>query len=239
MSKTKHARAFTLVEMVVAAGLVAMFLGLVYGMFLPVLGIASATSAKAESESPAATAFYQMQADLRVSATSGISTNLFPIPGALGSTAESTVLSIETAERFANSNDDHGQYYYFPDSGTPSWQSYVIWALVGPAADGTYSMYRTTYVPATAPGKTPLAAATLQAIVNNISSTGTRVMHGVSSFQVAAITQSPVIFNQCLPPDCPTFPRAEIQVEFANQSVDQKGQVSLTAFQTQVFTRNN
>src|SRR5215472_13029687 len=63
-SISKQSRGFTLVEMLVASVMGVLFLGLLYGSFLPVLDVASASSSKVDTLGAATTALYQIEADV-------------------------------------------------------------------------------------------------------------------------------------------------------------------------------
>ena len=242
MCRTKRAaRAFTLVEMLVTAAIVALFLGLVYGMFLPVLGLASASSAKAETEAPAATMVYLLEDDLRVSdelslrvIMKGTSTVVLA-PTSLGPGSEASAVSFPVAERFSSARAFHGQYYYDSNKGGPLWQSWIVWALVDDGnSSGTYNLYRqTVQIPgAASASRQPMPDATFTSVVANITANGRQMALGVSSFQLAQSAEA-----------CGGCPLAivltpNVDFELAYQSRDSYGNTSVTSFQTEVFTRN-
>src|SRR5215470_11095198 len=108
MSSTKNAakRGFTLVEVMVSSVMAAMFFTMLYGMFLPVLSVSSASSSKVDTLSAATTALYQIEANVRVGTTNGItvgSAAATPVP-TLGSSAEVTELAVEVPEKFQHAN---------------------------------------------------------------------------------------------------------------------------------------
>lgn len=231
---SRRRRAFTLAEALVVSVLVVTLLGAVYGLFLPVLGLASASGAKANSQAPVTSAIAQLEADLRVTDATGVSTNAGVPQVTLGPAAEVTAVALESSEKFANANDYHGQYYYDPSTGLPLWESYVIWALVS-NADGTSTLYRTTIPNPNPPSvaSTPLSPTDLSNATANISTTGRVMARETTSFQLAV--------NQNIGVGSCTFcntPRAEILVQLADQDQDQTGHVSVTTYQTQSFARN-
>jgi prepilin-type N-terminal cleavage/methylation domain-containing protein len=245
MSSTKRAdRGFTLVEVLVSSVMAAMFFTMLYGMFLPVLSVSSASSSKVDTLSAATTALYQMEADIRVGTTDGISvgsSTATPVP-TLGSSAEVTELAVEVPVKFANVNDDYGQSLYDSGTGLSDFETYVVYALVSETAGGQCDsthpcdLWRTTWdstVPATSafpieqkyPGQ-------LATIVGSITTTGRLLARNITSFQVA---------NQVISCglNCTTAPRPEVDLELAAYSTDQQNKVSQTSYQTQVFVRNN
>lgn len=231
-------RAFTLVEMAVTAAVIAVFFGLLYAMFLPALGLASASSSKAATEVPASTAMFLLEDDLRVSdeqslmvMPQGSSTPAGP-PSSLGSSSEISAVSFQTSERFDGANDYHGQYYYDSAKGGPLWQSWVVWALVADG-QGAYTLYRTT-VPNPSPNvsQQQMPASTFQSTVSGIAASGRVMARGVTSFQLAQQTEP------CT--NCPLSStlKPEVDFEIAYNSTDASGKISQTSFQTEVFTRN-
>jgi prepilin-type N-terminal cleavage/methylation domain-containing protein len=240
MSSIRTRRGFTLVEMLVSTAIAGLFFSLLYGTFLPVLSMSSASSAKVDTLGPATTALFQLEADIRVSTTTGISvgsTPATPVP-TLGSTAESTVIAIEVPEKFANVNDNYGQFIYEPNSGLSNFESYVVWALVsetpgGPCdANHPCDLYRTTWDTGTASHAASLISSThLANITASITTDGRLEARNVTSLQIANQT---VACGGCQGPA-----RPEIDTEFAVQSTDENGKISQSSFQTQIFDRNN
>ncbi|HET9342276.1 MAG TPA: prepilin-type N-terminal cleavage/methylation domain-containing protein [Candidatus Eremiobacteraceae bacterium] len=246
MSSTKLAakRGFTLVEVMVSSVMAAMFFTMLYGMFLPVLSVSSASSSKADTLSAATTALYQLEADIRVGTTNGItvgSAAATPQP-TLGSAAEVTELAVEVPELFANTNDNYGQTVYDSGTGLSDFASYVVYALVsesGGSCDSTHpcDLYRETWpigssstaaqsIELTQPGE-------LATLVGSISTNGRLLARNITSFQIA---------NQTITCGgaCPNGPaRPEVDLELAQYATDQQGKVSQTSYQTQVFVRNN
>jgi len=226
--------------MLVATAMTAMFLGLLYGMFLPVLGISSASSAKSDTLGAATTALYQLEADIRVSTTFGISVSATPTapPATLGSSAETETMAFEVPEKFVNANDSYGQFLYDSGTGLANFESYVVWALVPQQTGGNCSsgdpcdLYRTTWDSGSASTAAAYISSTqLASIVNTISTTGRLMARNVTSFQMA---------NQTVPcGGCQGVARPEVDIEMAVQSQDQSGNWSQTSYQTQVFDRNN
>src|SRR5579859_6332994 len=160
MSSTRPAgreRGFTLVEVMVSSVMAAMFFTMLYGMFLPVLSVSSASSSKVDTLSAATTALYQIEADIRVGTTNGItvgSAAATPQP-TLGSTAEVTQLAVEVHETFAHVNDDYGQTLYDATTGLSDFRTYVVYALISESngsCDSTHpcDLYRTTWDSGTA-----------------------------------------------------------------------------------------
>ena len=241
MSSTKkRERGFTLVEVLIATVMAAMFFGLLYSMFLPALGIASAGSAKTDTQSSATTALYQLEADLRVSTTAGItvgSTPATPVPS-LGSSAETQVVAVEVPEKFVGTNDNFGQSLYDSGTGLPNFETYAVWALI-PAQNGSAcsttnpcALYRTTYdTGAASTAANPIDATTLSTITSNIQTNGRLMVRNVTSFEVANQT---IACTGCLYPNA----RPELDLEIATQSQDTNGNLSQSSFQTQVFDRN-
>ena len=248
MSSTKHAarqRGFTLVEVMVSSVMAAMFFTMLYGMFLPVLSVSSATSSKVDTLSAATTALYQLEADIRVGTTNGItvgSAAATPQP-TLGTAAEVTELAIEVPETFANTNDNYGQTIYDSGTGLSDFASYVVYALVsesGGSCDSTHpcDLYRETWAIGSTPSTSAQSieltqAGELATIVGSISTNGRLLARNITSFQVA---------NQTITCGgaCPLGPaRPEVDLELAQYATDQQGKVSQTSYQTQVFVRNN
>jgi prepilin-type N-terminal cleavage/methylation domain-containing protein len=242
MSSTKNAaqRGFTLVELMVSSVMAAMFFTMLYGMFLPVLSISSATSSKVDTLSAATTALYQIEGDIRVSTTRGItvgSTAATPVP-TLGSTAEVTELAVEVPEKYANTNDNYGQTLYDSGTGLSDFETYVVYALVSEtngSCDSTdpCDLYRTTW-DSGAPSTSAAAISTTQlaTTIGTISTSGRLLARNITSFQVA---------NQVISCglNCSTAPRPEVDLELAQYATDQQGKVNQTSYQTQVFVRNN
>ena len=240
MSSTKRPiRGFTLVEMLVSSVMAGLFLTLLYGSFLPVLDVSSASSSKVDTLGAATTALYQLEADIRVSTTTGISVGSTPATPqpTLGSSAETTSVAIEVPEKFASVNDNYGQFLYESNSGLSNFETYVVWALVsesGGACDSTHpcDLYRTTWdtgVPSHAAAT--ISSTQLASVVATIANTGRLVARNVTSLQLA---------NQTVPcVGCQGPARPEVDVEMAVQSTDQNGKKSQTSYQTQVFDRNN
>lgn len=247
MSSTKPAacqRGFTLVEVMVSSVMAAMFFAMLYGMFLPVLSVSSATSSKVDTLSAATTALYQLEADIRVGTTNGITVGSAATTPqtTLSSAAEVTELAVEVPETFAHTNDDYGQTIYDSGTGLSDFASYVVYALVsesGGSCDSTHpcDLYRETWpigssstsaqsIELTQPGE-------LATIVGSISTKGRLLARNITSFQVA---------NQTITCGgaCPLGPaRPEVDLELAQYATDQQGKVSQTSYQTQVFVRNN
>jgi len=239
MSSTRTERGFTLIEMLVAASLVLMFLGLLYGMFLPVMSVASAGSAKTDTLTVASTALQEMEGDIRVSTTRGISIGSTPAtpPPTLGT--ETQVMAFEVPEKFVNVNDRYGQFLYEPNTGLSGFETYVVWSLVPQTAGGNCSsgdpcdLYRTTYDTTTMSTSAILIdSGTLSNITANIATNGQLMARNITSFQMAnhTICPSPCIYPTALP---------EVEIEMAVQSQDQSGRWSQSSFETQVFDRNN
>lgn len=246
MSSTKHAarqRGFTLVEVMVSSVMAAMFFTMLYGMFLPVLSVSSASSSKVDTLSAATTALYQLEADIRVGTTNGItvgSAAATPQP-TLGSTAEVTELAIEVPETFAHTNDDYGQTLYDSGTGLSDFASYVVYSLVsesGGSCDSTHpcDLYRTTWPIGSASTSAQSIELThageLATLVGSISTNGRLLARNITSFQVA---------NQVISCglNCSTAPRPEVDLELTQYATDQQNKVSQTSYQTQVFVRNN
>ena len=246
MSSTKPAaqRGFTLVEVMVSSVMAAMFFTMLYGMFLPVLSVSSASSSKADTLTAATTALYQMEADIRVGTTNGItvgSTAATPQP-TLGSSAEVTQLAVEVPESFAHINDNYGQPLYDATTGLSDFRTYVVYALVsesGGSCDSTHpcDLYRTTWDSGSASTSAQsielTQAGQLATIVGSISTNGRLLARNITSFQVA---------NQTITCGgaCPNGPaRPEVDLELAQYETDQQNKVSQTSYQTQVFVRNN
>jgi len=246
MSSTRPAgreRGFTLVEVMVSSVMAAMFFTMLYGMFLPVLSVSSASSSKVDTLAAATTALYQIEADIRVGTTNGItvgSAAATPQP-TLGTTAEVTELAVEVPETFAHVNDDYGQTLYDATTGLSDFRTYVVYALVSESngsCDSTHpcDLYRTTWdrgtaltaaqsIELTQPGQ-------LATIVASIATNGRLLARNITSFQVA---------NQVISCglNCSTAPRPEVDLELAQYATDQQNKVSQTSYQTQVFVRNN
>src|SRR5215472_7081527 len=131
MSSTNRAkRGFTLVEVMVSS--------VVAAMFLPVLSVSSASTSKVDTLGAATTALYQMEADIRVATTGGItvgSAAATPNP-TLGSSAEVTELAVEVPEKMANVNDNYGQPLYDSGTGLSDFETYVVYALVSETNGG-------------------------------------------------------------------------------------------------------
>lgn len=242
MSSTRPAaqRGFTLVEVMVSSVMAAMFFTMLYGMFLPVLSISSASSSKVDTLAAATTALYQIEADVRVSTTGGItvgSAAATPQPS-LGSTAEVTQLAVEVPEVFANTNDNYGQTLYDPGTGLSDFRTYVIYALVsesGGSCDSTHpcDLWRTTWDSQSgATAAAPISATQLATTVGSITTSGRMLARNITSFQVANQTISCGL-------NCSTAPRPEVDLELAAYSTDTAGKVNQTSYQTQVFVRNN
>jgi len=245
MSSTNRAkRGFTLVEVMVSSVVAAMFFTMLYGMFLPVLSVSSASTSKVDTLGAATTALYQMEADIRVATTGGItvgSAAATPNP-TLGSSAEVTELAVEVPEKMANVNDNYGQPLYDSGTGLSDFETYVVYALVsetnGGTCDSTHpcDLWRTTW-----DDGSPLTAAQsievtqtgqLATIVGSITTTGRLLARNITSFQVANQTISCGL-------NCSTAPRPEVDLELAQYATDQQNKVSQTSYQTQVFVRNN
>ena len=228
-------RGFTLLELTIYIGIFTLFMGMLYAMFLPVLGIASASMAKVQSQSTAAAALYILESDIRVSSSAAITVGATPaVPqSALGNSAETTAIAMPTSQKFSNPNAYHGQYYYDPSTGGPLWQSYIVWALI-PDGSGTSTLYRTTAaMPAPASGPAPAIGATMLAgVLANIATTGRVMGQSMTSLQLAAVTLAAAC-SSC------SAPKQNIAIEIAARAVDQHGQASVTAFNTQILTRNN
>ena len=235
-------RGFTLVEMLVASVMGVLFLGLLYGSFLPVLDVSSASSSKVDTLGAATTALYQLEADIRVSTTAGLtvgSSTSAPVT-TLGSTAETTEIAINVPEQFANTNDNYGQFIYEPNTGLSAWRSYVVYALVSETNGGSCDsadpcdLWRTTYdTGASSLGANPIGTTTLANVVASITTSGRMMARNVTSLQIA---------NQTITcAGCPAnlSPRPEVDLEMAVQSTDHSGKVSQSSYQTQVFVRNN
>jgi prepilin-type N-terminal cleavage/methylation domain-containing protein len=241
MSSTKQSnRGFTLVEMLISSVVAALFFGLLYGSFLPVLAVSSASSSKVDTLGAATTALYQLEADIRVSTTTGISVGTTPATPqpTLGTGAEATAVAIEVPEKFSGANDFYGQFLYESNTGLSNFESYVVWALVSETAGGACDLadpcdlYRTTWDSGTATHAATLISPTqLSSIIATITTTGRVVARNVTSLQFANQTVS---CNGCQGPA-----RPEVDIELASQSIDQNGKVSQTSYQTQVFDRNN
>lgn len=235
MFKAKRDRGFTLVELTIYIGIFTLFMGMLYALFLPVLGIASASMAKVQSQSPAAAALYMLEADIRVSSSAAITVGTTPAApqSALGASAETTAIAIPTSQKFSNASAYHGQYYYDPTTGGPLWQSYIVWALMA-NGDGTSTLYRTTVaMPAPVSGPTPtIDATTLARVLANIATTGRVMGQSITSLQLAAVSLA-------APCSSCAAPKPNIAIEIAARAIDQHGQASVTAFNTQIFTRNN
>ena len=248
MSSTKATkRGFTLVEVLVSSVMAAMFFTMLYGMFLPVLSVSSASSSKVDTLAAATTALYQMEADIRVGTTNGISIGsgtATPAP-TLGSAAEVTELAIEVPVKFANANDNYGQSLYDSGTGLSDFESYVVYALVSETAGGPCDsthpcdLWRTTWDSGSANASTsasPLElnhSGQLATIVGSITTTGRLLARNITSLQVA---------NQTITCGgaCPLGPaRPEVDLELAAFSTDTSGKTSQTSYQTQVFVRNN
>jgi len=245
MSSTRLAagRGFTLVEVMVSSVMAAMFFTMLYGMFLPVLSVSSASSSKVDTLSAATTALYQIEADIRVGTTNGItvgSAAATPQP-TLGSTAEVTQLAVEVPEYFAHTNDDYGQTLYDATTGLSDFRTYVVYALVSESngsCDSTHpcDLYRTTWDSGTALTAAQSIELTqpgqLATIVGSIATNGRLLARNITSFQVA---------NQVISCglNCSTAPRPEVDIELAQYATDQQNKVSQTSYQTQVFVRNN
>ena len=234
-------RGFTLVEMLVTSALVLMFFGLLYGLFFPVLGVASAGTAKTDTLVAASTALTQLEADVRVSTTNGMTVGATPATPqpSLGSSAETQVMAFEVPEIFANVNDNFGQFQYDATSGLSNFASYVVWQLVPQQNGGVCSsgdpcdLYRTTYNTGTLnTAANPIGATTLANITANIQTNGRLMARNITSFQLANLTVS---CSGCLYPTA----RPELLVELAVHSQDNSGNWSQTSFVTQVFDRNN
>lgn len=246
MSSTKNAmRGFTLVEIMVSSVMAALFFTMLYGMFLPVLSVSSASSSKADTLSAATTALYQMEADIRVSTTNGISVGsgtATPQPS-LGSAAEVTELAVEVPEKFAHANDDYGQTLYDAGTGLSDFETWVVYALVsetnGGSCDSTHpcDLWRTTWDGTTASTSASpielLHSGQLATIVGSITTTGRLLARNITSFQVA--NQTIVCGLNC----STGAPRPEVDLELAAYATDQQKKVSQTSYQTQVFVRNN
>lgn len=241
MSSTKRqSRGFTLIEVLISSVIAAMFFALLYGSFLPVLDISSASSSKIDTLGAATTALYQLEADIRVSTTTGITvgtTPATPVP-TLGSTAETTAVAIEVPEKFVNVNDTYGQFLYEPNTGLSNFESYIVWALVSETAGGTCDsndpcdLWRTTWDTGSANhSANQITSSQLATILASITTNGRVVARNVTSFQLANQTVS---CGGCQGPA-----RPEVDVEMAAQSTDQNGKISQSSYQTQVFDRNN
>ena len=245
MSSTKRAkRAFTLVEVMVSSVMAAMFFTMLYGMFLPVLSVSSASSSKVDTLSAATTALYQMEADIRVATTGGISVGsaaATPQP-TLGSAAETTELAIEVPVKYASVNNSYGQPMYDPTTGLADFETYVVYALVsetnGGSCDSTHpcDLWRTTWddnAPSTASHTIEVThSGELATIVGSITTTGQLLARNITSLQVANQT---IVCGL----NCTLSPRPEVDLELAQYATDQQGKVSQTSYQTQVFVRNN
>lgn len=243
MSSIKRpSRGFTLVEMLVASVMGVLFLGLLYGSFLPVLDVSSASSSKVDTLGAATTALYQLEADIRVSTTAGLTVGSAASTAVttLGSTAETTEIAINVPEQFQNVNDNYGQFIYEPNTGLSGFRSYVVYALVsetnGGSCDSTdpCDLWRTTYdTGAASSAAAKISATTLSNVVSSITTSGRMLARNLTSLQVA---------NQTITcTGCPAnlSPRPEVDLEMAVQSTDHSGKVSQSSFQTQVFVRNN
>lgn len=242
MSSTNRAtRGFTLVEVMVSSVVAAMFFTMLYGMFLPVLSVSSASSSKVDTLGAATTALYQMEADIRVATTGGItvgSASATPVPN-LGSTAEVTELAVEMPEKMANVNDNYGQPLYDSSTGLSDFETYAVYALVSESngsCDSTHpcDLWRTTWdtnSPSTAAN--PISTTQLSTIVGSITTNGRLLARNITSFQVANQTIS-------CPLNCSLgAPRPEVDLELAQYATDQQNKASQTSYQTQVFVRNN
>lgn len=246
MSSTKRAaRGFTLIEVLVSSVMAAMFFTMLYGMFLPVLSVSSASSSKADTLGAATTALYQIEADIRVATTNGISvgSGTATPPPSLGSSAETTELAIEVPVQYQNVNDNYGQPLYDSNTGVADMATYVVYALVsetnGGSCDSTHpcDLWRTTWYdgnPETAafPIET-FQPGQLATIVGSITTTGRLMARNITSFQVA--NQALNCGGLCV--NGPLLP--QVDLELAQYSTDQQGKVSQTSYQTQVFVRNN
>lgn len=244
MSSTNRAkRGFTLVEVMVSSVMAAMFFTMLYGMFLPVLSVSSASSSKVDTLGAATTALYQLEADIRVATTGGItvgSAAATPVP-TLGSTAEVTELAVEVPEQMANTNANYGQPLYDSTTGLSDFQTYVVYVLVsesGGSCDSTHpcDLWRTTWDdgnPSTAAQSIELTQpGQLATIVGSITTNGRLLARNITSFQVANQTISCGL-------NCSTAPRPEVDLELAQYATDQQNKASQTSYQTQVFVRNN
>jgi Tfp pilus assembly protein PilX len=235
-------RGFTVAEMLTSSVLVALFFGLLYGLFLPVLGLSSAASAKVSSQDPASAAIYQLEADLRVSDKTSVTVGSSASPppaGPLASADETTVLAAETSQRFVHVNDAHGQYFYNPTTGAPLYESYIVWALE-PSGCGSSAnpctLYRTTVATQSSSGDlqpTAIPASLLSSTLSSITTNGEVMATGITSFQIA---ENAYTIQGCPAPCAGLNP--EVVFELADASTDQNGKVSVTSYQSQVFIRN-
>lgn len=232
----RRARGLTLAGTIVYVAIAIVFLTLLYGLFIPVLSLASTAIAKAGSQTPAAAALFQLESDLRVGSGKAITVGFPPTSpaSALGSAAETTVIAIPSAVKFNTGSDYHGQYYYDPSTGLPLWRSYVVWVLV-PNGDGTSTLYRTTVLLANpyAGAAQAIDMGVLAPIVNNAAS-GRVMARAVTSLQLASVTLPPVC-SGCVQ----QVPKPEIEIALGSREVDQRGQFSVATFQTQIFARNS
>jgi hypothetical protein len=225
--------------MTVAAVMAALLIAMMYGAVLPMLNLSSAGSSKVDTLGPATTALTQLEADIRISTTNGITvgaTPATPVP-TLGTTAETNAIAIEVPEQFVNINDNYGQMLYDQNSGLSAFRSYVVWALVsevGGSCDLTHpcDLYRTTWDSGTAnPSAAPITSTQLAPILTSIATSGRLMSRNITSLEVA---------NQTIPcAGCFAFARPEVDIEMAAQSRDQMNKTSQTSYQTQVFARNN
>jgi prepilin-type N-terminal cleavage/methylation domain-containing protein len=243
MSSTKRftgQRGFTLVEVMVSSVMAAMFFGMLYGMFLPVLSVSSASSSKVDTLSAATTGLYQLEADIRVATTNGISVG--STPGSpqttLGTSAEVTQLAVEVPVKYAHINDAYGQTLYEATTGLSDFRTYVVYALVSESngsCDSTHpcDLWRTTW-DSTNPSTSAafISSTQLATTVGTIATNGRLLARNITSFQVANQTISCGL-------NCSTAPLPEVDLELAQYATDQQGKVSQTSYQTQVFVRNN
>jgi prepilin-type N-terminal cleavage/methylation domain-containing protein len=242
MSSTKRrTRGFTLIEVMVSSVMAAMFFTMLYGMFLPVLSVSSASSSKVDTLSAATTALYQLEADIRVATTGGLSVGATPAAAqtTLGSSAEVTQLAVEVPVLYAHVNDAYGQPLYDGSTGLSNFRSYAVYALVSETSGGTCDsthpcdLWRTTWDSGSASTSTGFITSTqLATTVGSITTTGRLLARNITSFQVANQTISCGL-------NCSTSPRPEVDLELAQYAKDQQGKVSQTSYQTQVFVRNN
>jgi len=234
-------RGFTVFEMLIGISIITLLLALMYGAFLPVLNLSSAGSAKVDSLSSATTSLTQLEADLRISTTNGITVGSTPATPqtTLGSGAEVTVIAIEVPEKFAvgHINDNYGQMMYEPNSGLSGYETYVVWALKsesGGSCDSTHTcdLYRTTWDTGTmTPAAGPITSAQLAPILTTIATNGRLTSRNIVSLQIG---------NQTVPcAGCQAVAKPEVDIEMAQQSRDQVNKISQSSYQTQVFVRNN
>lgn len=242
MSSTKRdARGFTLVEILVSSVVAAMFFTMLYGMFLPVLSVSSASSSKVDTLDAATTALYQLEADIRVSTTAGISVGASPASPqtTLNSAAEVTQLAVEVPVKYASVNADYGQPLYDASTGLSNFRTYVVYALVSETAGGSCDsthpcdLWRTTWDSGN-PGTNAnfISQTQLATTVGSITTSGRLLARNITSFQVANQTISCGL-------NCSQAPLPEVDLELAQYATDQQGKVSQTSYQTQVFVRNN